>query len=73
MIGRIRGRRGEPRRQGASTDPAARAFLHLAPDSAVAEDSGPSVARRAAGLFLALMILAAGVRPAALSSIESRG
>jgi hypothetical protein len=59
MIGRMLGRRGGPPRKAAKSGPAARAFLHLARDGAVAEESGPSPARRAAGLFLALMVLAA--------------
>jgi hypothetical protein len=59
MIGRILGRHGDPPRKAAKSGPAARAFLHLARDGAVAEESGPSPARRAAGLFLALMVLAA--------------
>ncbi len=59
MIGRILGRRGDASRETVQIDPAARAFLHLAPHGPVAEDSGPSPARRGAGLFLALMVLAA--------------
>jgi hypothetical protein len=59
MIPRILGRPGDQSREEAKIDPAARAFLHLTPDGAVAENSGPSAARRAAGLFLALMVLAA--------------
>ena len=60
MIGRMLSRRGgDSPRKAAKLDPAARAFLLLAPDRAVVEESRPSAARRAAGLFLALMVLAA--------------
>jgi hypothetical protein len=59
MIRRILGRRGDSPRKAAKHDPAARAFLHLTPDGAVAEDNRPSAARRAAGLLLAMMVLAA--------------
>src|SRR5688572_26358826 len=59
MIGRILGRHGDPPRKAAKIDPAASAFLHLARDGAAAEESGPSPARRAVGLLLALMVLAA--------------